>query len=351
MGSSDPDLKLDEAGVCNYCRGFHDLATQHMIRDPAELDSLVAGIKSGGRAYDAVLGISGGTDSSYCALTASKLGLRVLLLSLQNGYDDPRALRNIDRVSKRTGFPLQVLSVNWAEYRDLQLAYLRSGVVDLEVPTDHAITALDYGTAVKVGVKYLLSGSNVATEAIQPVAWGHDKQDLRNLKAIHRRFGTVPLREFPTLDRIGLYRTGVRQVNLLNYVEYNREAAKRELASECGWEDYGLKHWENIYTRFYQGYILPTRFGIDKRRSHFSCLINTGQMTREEALRELEKPPYADPKQLEQDRRFVLERLGISNEEFEGYMRLPFHKHTDFGTDAQKYRWLRRGKRLLRKIL
>jgi len=356
MDSSDPDLILDEYGVCNWCRSFDSIATRHMIRDSTKLQTLISEIKldGQGKTYDCVQGISGGTDSSYTAWTAHKLGLRVLLLHWDNGYDDPRATENIKRIVDQTGFDIRYESVDFDEFRDLQLAYLKSGVIDIEVPTDHAITALTYGTAAKLKVKYLLSGSNMATEAIQPKAWGYRKFDLRNLKDIHRKFGGRKLAKFPTMGTIGLlwhlYIHRIRQVSILNYLNYNRETAKQKLRQECGWQDYGLKHFESIYTRFYQAYILPTRFGVDKRRSHLSSLINSGQITREEALAQLERPPL-DSTQLERDRQYILAKLGLSEDQFEELMRLPIRRHSDFKTDEYVYSVLHKGRHLIRGLM
>jgi len=217
--------------------------------------------------------------------------------------------------------------------------------------TDHALAAWIYKLAARRGIKYILSGTNFVTESIMPKAWGHQKNDLTNLKGIHKSFGKVELRTIPTmslLERVG-YRffKGTRFVSLLDYADYDKQEAKRILKQEFGWEDYGGKHHESIFTKFYQSYILPRKFGIDKRKAHLSNLICSGQISRSEAVEELEKPLYSK-EELAQDKQYVLGRLGLSEEEFEQIMDLPIKKHSDYGSDERIYEILRRLERVYR---
>lgn len=285
--------------------------------------------------------MSGGTDSTYVALKLKELGLRPLIVHLDNGWNSELAVKNIENIINKLGFDLYTLVINWEEFRDLQLSYLKASVLDLEVTSDHAILAVLYKEASKRRIKYIINGSNIVTEGILPETWRYDaKTDLINLKAIHRRYGKQKLKTFP---KLGIFRQsyytygkGIRMFNLLDYLDYNKEKAKKEISEKLGWRDYGGKHYESIITRFYQGYILPRKFGIDKRRAHLSTLICSGQITRAEALKEIEKPPY-DEELLRQDLEYIPKKLGLSKEEFEAIMQLPSRDHDDFPNE-KKYR-------------
>jgi hypothetical protein len=226
-------------------------------------------------------------------------------------------------------------------------------VVDIEAVTDHAIAACLYRVAAAKGIRTILSGANAATEGYLPEAWVHNKNDLMNIRSIHRAHGSVPLRTFPTLGLLRLaWYTRVRRIRtipLLDHVRYVKDEAKRTLQEELGWRDYGGKHYESVFTRFYQAYILPRKFGIDKRRSHFSTLICAGQMTREEALAELEQPPY-DAAQLAVEREFVLKKLGLDDVAFEVLMRSPPRSHLEYGSHLKILERLRPFVRLYRRV-
>jgi len=342
MDTTDPNITFDEHGVCNHCKNVNPF------------EKLVKDIKSAGRGkrYDCLEGLSGGCDSSYLALLAWKHGLRVLTTQLDNGWGTPEADHNVKVILDKTGWDFKRCIVSAKVFDDLHIAYLKASVVDIEVPSDHAIAAWNYSLAAKEEIHYIISGSNTATEGIMPLAWGWNKGDLANIRDIHRRYGKMPLSTFPTMGPLkkSYYELvhHVRQVFPLNLVDYNREIAKEELAREFGWKDYGLKHFESIITRFYQGYILPKKFGIDKRKAHYSALICSGQMTREEALDLLSKP--IDYPQLEEDKKIVFQRLGFSEEEFEAIMNLPIRSHKDFKSDEWIFSLIRRF-RFVRKFL
>lgn len=245
--------------------------------------------------------------------------------------------------------------VDWEEFRDLQLAYLKASVVDIEIATDHAISAIVYSIANKKGIKFILSGSNIVTEGIMPRDWVYRKNDLWNLKAIHKKYGKVKLKTYPTM---GLFKwlyykffKKIKSISILNYVDYTKEKAKKVLHSEFGWEDYGGKHCESIFTIFYQTYILPTKFNIDKRRAHLSTLICSGQVTREETLKELKKPIYDKDKFKIDKKKYVLNKLSLSEKEFEGLMKLPIRKHQEYGTDEWLYSLLIRLRNLYSALL
>ncbi|MFW9777493.1 MAG: N-acetyl sugar amidotransferase [Candidatus Heimdallarchaeota archaeon] len=339
MDTSDPQISFDDQGICNHCHSYERKAKKLLkTGNEAELQSIVENIKKHGRdkQYDCVLGISGGVDSSYAAYVAHLLGLRVLLVHFDNGWDSELAVNNIENISKKLDFDLYTHVVDWEEFKDLQLAYLWASVVDIEVASDHAIRATVLNVARDMKIKYLLGGNNVVTEGIAVAAWDWRKNDLRNLKSIHKRFGHKRLETYPMAGygKITYYEKIKRMKRFfpLNYVRYVRNEAKEALKKEVGWKDYGGKHYESRWTHFYQSYVLPEKFGIDKRRMHLSTLINSNQITRIMALTELEKPLY-DPKQLEYDKEYVLKKFELSEEDFRKIMNLPIVPHQNYGTD------------------
>jgi len=348
MDTSDPDIQFDENGICNHCTQY--LARmKHMILPPeereSELNRIVTEIKEWGKGkqYDCVAGISGGVDSTYMVYKATELGLRPLVVHLDNGWDSRLAVANIERVLKKLGVDLYTHVIDWEEFKDLQRAYFKASVIDIEVASDHAIGALVRRITASRGMKYILGGTNFATEGIMPKKWVWTKNDLTNLKDIHHKFGTRKLKTYPRLGYLGLIYLrkvkGIRTIPFLNYIEYNREEAKQFLIDKLGWEDYGGKHHESIFTKFYQSYILPTKFNVDKRRAHLSTMICSGQITREAALRELSEPLY-DEVELRRDKEYVLKKLSWSDEEFEKIMNEPVRSHEEFKTDLWQRRLL-----------
>ncbi len=339
--NDDPHMTFDQDGICHYYANYQRAAKQH-LPDPARRDSLLAQridqIKADGkgRDYDVVVGVSGGVDSTYVALLAKELGLRVLAVHLDNGWNSELAVKNIESIVTKLGIDLYTYVIDWEEFRDIQLAFIKASVVDIELVTDHAIFATLYLQAGKHGVRHILSGTNVVTETTLPPNWIWHKTDHVNIQDIHRQFGTVPLKTFPFMDwKVKRYYQAwkkIRQWSILNYVDYDKAAVKDRIIADLGWRDYGGKHYESIFTRFYQGYILPTKFGIDKRKAHLSDLIFSGQISREEALSELEQPIY-DAEQQKIDRQFVLKKFGLSEEEFKAFMEQPPRPHTDFATE------------------
>lgn len=355
MDTSDPTIEFDEHGVCNHCRAFDDrivrerlppMLAQQKLRALADcvpyeaqrqLSALVDTIRKTGKnkRYDSVLGLSGGVDSSYLAVLAHEFGLRPLVAHLDNGWDSEIAIKNVEQLIKATGFDYYNYAVDWEEFRDLQVAYLKASVIDIEVVTDHAIIALLYRVARQHKIKFILMGTNYATELVLPrEGWNYqNKCDLANLKAIHRRYGTRPLKTFPMLsmyDRLYAQQIeNIQEVSLLNYIDYRKSDAIKRLEREYGWRHYGSKHYESVFTRFYQGYILPRKFGVDKRRAHLANLVMAGEMTREEALLELSKPPYP-PDEVEKDLQYVIKKLNFSREEFGQIMNTPPVSHKAF---------------------
>jgi N-acetyl sugar amidotransferase len=299
------------------------------------LQEIVSKIKQEGKGkqYDCITGISGGVDSTYLSLQAKKLGLRPLIVHFDNGWNSELAVKNIENIISKLGFDLYTLVVDWHEFKDIQLSYIKASVVDIEAVTDHAINGTIYRLANKYGLKYILSGNNIVTEHVLPAYWVFNKADDNNIKDIHKRFGTVPLKTFPFFSfkerRYYTHAKGMETIPLLNYMPYNKNEVKETIIRELGWRDYGGKHYESIFTRFYQGYILPAKFKIDKRKAHLSNLIFSGQITKEQALEELRRPIY-DHQQFIQDREFVLKKLELTEAQFDELMRRPRREHKEF---------------------
>ncbi len=342
MDTTDPGIRFDENGVCHYCHEFQLLMAQKPRGDELrrKRDYVIQKIKDEGRnrPFDCILGLSGGVDSSYMAYLAKQLGLRPLVVHFDNGWNNEIAVHNIEQVVSRLGFELTTFVMDWPEFRDLQRSYFKASVLDLEVPTDHMIFGALYKIAAKNGIRYVLSGNNIATEWVLPKAWYYSKFDLVNIRAIQRKFGTLPLKKLPALGVWQhAYHTlvgGISDIKLLELYEYKKTEAKDIIGRELGWRDYGGKHYESIFTRFYQGYILPRKFNIDKRKAHLSNLILNGEITREEALLELEKPTYSLDLQ-QQDKTYVAKKLGFSDDEFENVLSLPNVAHEVYGTDRK----------------
>lgn len=341
MDNSDPDITFDENGVSNW---YHEFHRQKALRpDGAERDRLlaeaIAKIKAAGQGnkYDCLLGLSGGVDSSYMAWLAKQWGLRPLVLHFDNGWNDELAVANIETIVKNLGFRLETFVMNWPEFRDLQRAFFKASVLDLDIPTDHMIFGALHKIADQHNIRYILSGNNFATEWLLPPAWYASKFDLVNLEAIHAKFGEVPLKHLPKLGvwQQLYYRRvkAIEDVKILDLVPYSKTQAKQFLIDELGWRDYGGKHYEQVFTRFYQGYILPLRYGIDKRKAHLSNLILNGEITREQALAELQQPTD-DPERQQQDKHYVAKKLGWSDAEFDAILAQPPVPHAAFGTDA-----------------
>lgn len=342
MDTTAEEIRFDGNSVCSFCHYFDRevkpvLDRAHSVEGRKTLEQIVAAIEKAGqdKPYDSILGISGGTDSSYLTYLAKELGLRPLVVNIDTGWNTPESQSNVENLVRKLKFDLEIITVDWEEMRDLQIAFYKASVKNCEIPQDHAFLAALYKKAGEIGVNYILSGGNFETESILPRSWGFNAADLRHVMAIHRRFGTRPLRKFPTLSfwkRYAYYPfvRGIREIRPLNYVPYNRAEAKRLLSEKFGWQDYGAKHYESILTRFFQGYYLPTKFDIDKRKAHFSSLILSGQMTREQALEALKEPPYPDEAQLRADKAYIATRLGLSLEQWEEILALPPRRHENF---------------------
>ena len=348
MDTSDSKIRFNAAGTCDHCVTFyeHTLPSWNTGEEgQAELQRLVERIKEAGQGkdFDCIIGMSGGIDSSYLTyLSKAKLGLRPLVFHVDAGWNSQEAVNNIEKLVDGLGLDLYTEVIDWGEMRDLQLAFFKSGVPHIDTPQDHAFFATMYKFAERHDVKHILTGANLSTECIRnPIEWMYYQSDAIQLRDIHRRFGTRPLVNFPVASilrhKIYLpYVKGIRVVRPLNYIQYIKKDAIKLLVEEFGWQPYPQKHFESRFTRFYEGYWLPKKFGYDTRRVQFSSLIVTGQMTREEALEKLTQPPY-DESTIAQDFEYVATKLGITVAELQVYMEAPNKTHRDYKSQESVY--------------
>ena len=348
--SDVPGLQMDGNGVCNICNSFQSRWLEHCQRKNERQQVLEASIdrlkKAGsGRTYDCVIGISGGVDSSFLAWKIVQLGLRPLAVHFDNGWNSELAVKNIESLTNALGIDLQTHVVDWPQFRDLQKAYFRASVIDIEVPTDHGIYGTLYKAAIDNNVTFILGGNNIATEGFMPQGWHFQKLDHINLLDIHRRFGTNALTSYPLFDRHMKKKAraaGVEMLEILDLIDYSRDEAVSTITKEFGWRDYGTKHGESTFTKFYQEYVLPKKFGVRKRKAHLSTLINTGELTREEALRLFASEVYSESG-LAREKDYVLKKLGYTEAEFDQIMRTPPVDHRSFETEGSlfyEYRFL-----------
>jgi N-acetyl sugar amidotransferase len=341
---ADPDITFDENGVCNYYYEYLLAEKQNCLTGEEgriKQEQLAAKIKAapGKNGYNCILGLSGGADSTYLAYLAKKLKLNPLLVHFDYGWNTEIAVKNVENAVKSTGFDLYTVVMDWPEFKSLQRSYFRASVLDLDVPADHMIFGALYETARKFNIKYVLSGNNVWTEHTLPKSWNYNKFDLINLKNIHISFEKGTLNHLPSLGlwQMAIYQLvySIEKVSFLDLQEFIREEILELIQKEMGWINYGSKHQESIFTRFYQGYILPKKWKIDKRKAHLSNLIFSKQLTKNEALDILSKHPY-DEKLQKDDFEFVAKKLGFSNSDFEEILNLPNTPHSNYGTDEKQ---------------
>jgi N-acetyl sugar amidotransferase len=358
MDTSDTDIRFDEAGVCHHCHAYDANVRAHIRtgeQATSELERLLGEIRAAGagREDDCIIGVSGGVDSTYVAYAVKrKLGLRPLAVHLDNGWDSELAVKNIQVTLENLQIPLFTEVLDWEEFRDLQLAFLKASTPDSEIPSDHAIGAVLYEVARKERVRYILTGCNIRTESHLPPSWSQGHQDWKYIKGIHDRHGTRSLRSFPHRSLVRqLLDRGIHSIDVLNYLDYRKSEAMRVLQEELGWKYYGGKHFESIYTRFYQGYLLPRKFGFDKRRVHLSSLVCSGELTRDAALAELAEAPYPEDMQVA-DREYVTKKLGLTDRQFQEIMDLAPRRYGDYPSyaNARTVKFLRDARRRLRAL-
>ena len=352
MDTTDPWIEFQENGECSHCAKYDEFRT---LWEPegnrAELEQLMDTIRRDGKGYDydAIMGLSGGVDSSYVAHIAKEFDLRVLAIHVDTGWNSELAVKNIENIVTKYGFDLVTDVVDWEAMRDLQLAFFKAAVPNQDIPQDHAINAGFFNFAAKSQVKWSLSGSNFACESVLPQSWGYDSQDIKHIRAISDQFGSpTTFKKFPKMsyfkhDVVHRVFSGLKVGRPLNLIPYQKEGAIKSLTENVGWQYYGGKHYESRFTKFFQGWYLPHRFGFDKRLAHLSSVVLSGQMTRDAALEEFDKGHLTDEDvRLEHD--YMARKLGLSAIEFEELMQRPLHQHTDYPmTDQVKrdkyYRW------------
>jgi N-acetyl sugar amidotransferase len=344
MDSSATEIEFDADGVCSFCRQFAARAERILQIDPsirrAKLERLSEEIRSRGhgRPYDCVVGVSGGVDSSWVLVNAVRMGLRPLAVHMDNGWNSELAQNNIANLVRGLGVDLYTHVIDWPEYRGLMQAFFDADVIDVELLYDNSMLAVNFQQALKVGTRSILSGSNNATEGLRmPKEWSWCKLDKRNIRALGARQG-IRLRTFPAIGTASyVWNTVIRRLHwvwFLDYIDYNKAEAVAELQSRFAYKPYPYKHYESVFTRFYQGYILPEKFGIDKRRVHFSTLIVSNQMTREEAIEGLKGIPYPSEEALEADKVYFVKKMGWTRAQLDDYIRRAPKSHADFPSEV-----------------
>lgn len=359
MDQSAPDISFDQDGVCNYCTEYLETRARYLVSDPPQrehrLQALLDQVRSDGRGkrYDCVIGISGGVDSSWALVKAVELGLRPLAVHMDNGWNAELAQNNIANLVRGLGVDLITHVIDWREYRGLMEAFFAADVLDVELLYDNAGIAVNFQQASRFGLHHMLNGTNVATEGMRmPPGWNWLKYDKRNIKGISRRFGGPRLKTFPsigTLDFIGYHVRGLRWHSFLDYFDFRKEEALKLLSAEHGYKPYPFKHYESVFTRFYQGHILPVKFGIDKRKLHFSTLVMNGEMNRAQAETALQGIAYESERLLRQDTKYFLKKMRWDAAKLDAYLSRPEVPHDHYPSErrfwdfaVESYRKVRR---------
>jgi len=360
MDTTDPEIIFNEKGVCNHCRYFHEVTIKHWFPNnegKKKIDTFLSKIKQNGKGedYDCIIGLSGGIDSSYLALILKDYGLRPLAVHVDAGWNSELAVYNIEQIVKHCGYDLHTHVMEWQEIKDLQLAYLKSGVANQDVVQDHAFFASLYHFAVQHNIKYVINGGNISTETVFPKAWHHTAMDAVNLKSIHRLFGKRKLSQFKTISffEYFFYYPFIKRmkvVNLLNFMPYNKDEALKFLKEKINYKEYGRKHGESRFTKFFQNYYLPKKFNMDKRRPHLSSQILSKSLTRDEVLRELQKPLY-DEIELSHDKAYIAKKLEISVDELDRFTYEKGSHYSEYANWDTRYKLIRKVKKLVEKVI
>ena len=332
MDTSDPNIVFDKDGICSHCHYFEKVRKPNWfpnVEGRKILDKKISDIKERRKneQYDCMIGLSGGVDSSYLAYVLKKeYNLRMLAVHVDAGWNSELAVSNIENIVKKLDIDLFTLVVDWQEMRSLQVAFLKSGVVNQDTPQDHAFFSGLYMAAEKFGIKDFLVGQNIQTESILPQSWqGLSAMDTIQLRYINKKFGTKKLKNFPivSLFKQHIYYPRIYKFKKfipLNYMPYNKDKAKKIVIKELGWRDYGVKHGESKWTKFFQSYLLPKKCGFDKRRAHLSSLVLAEEISRDEALAQIEEQVYKSSREIEDDKEYVAKKLKLSIEEINSYL-------------------------------
>jgi aminotransferase len=360
MDTSDPEIGFNEQGVCNHCRQFDEVTSRRWFPNAIgkkKLDAIFTKIRAEGKnkKYDCIIGLSGGVDSSYLAVIMKDSGLRPLVVHVDAGWNSELAVYNIEQVVKYCDYDLHTHVMDWEEIRDLQLSYLKAGLANQDVVQDHAYFASLYHFAAKNNIKYVISGGNIATESVFPGAWHHAAMDAINLKAIHNKFGKVKLKHYKTVSFLTYYFyypfvKGMTIIRPLNFMPYDTGDAVKLLTEKIGYKEYGRKHGESRFTKFFQNYYLPEKFTIDKRRPHLASQVLSAGLTRGAALAELQKPLYR-AEELIEDKAYIAKKLGLSSSDMDILIEAPAHDYSEYKNWDNRYKLMRSIRTLVEKLL
>jgi len=360
MDTTDSEINFDTEGVCNHCHQFDNETSKGWFPNEEgkkQLEEMFNKIKQErkGHEYDCILGLSGGLDSSYLALIMKEYAMRPLVVHVDAGWNSELAVYNIEKIVKYCDYDLHTHVMSWPEIRDLQLAYLKAGVANQDVVQDHAYFSSLYHFAVDNKIDYVISGGNIATESVFPQSWHHAAMDAINLKAIHKKHGAMALKSYKTISFLQYYLyypfiKKMKSVRPLNYLPYSKEVALSELEEKVGYKSYGRKHGESRFTKFFQNHYLPEKFNMDKRKPHFASMVLSGLLTREQALKELNKPLY-DEQELREDKYYIAKKLGVSVEGLEGYISQEGHDYTEYPNWDSRYVFMKRVQNIVSKVL
>ena len=360
MDTTDPDISFNDNGLCSHCINFEENQKPNWYPNQEgekKLQKIFNDIKKKSlkKEYDCILGLSGGVDSSYLALKIKDAGLKPLLIHVDGGWNTELAVHNIERIIDYCDWDLHTIVIDWEEMRELQLAYMKSGICDQDVPQDHAFFTCLYHYSIKHGIKYIINGGNIATECVLPKGWGSPAMDCINLKAIFKKYGHGKLKKFKTISffEMYFYYPFIRKMKVirpLNYMIYNKSEALKELQIKIGYKPYRRKHGESIFTKFFQNYFLVKRYGYDKRLCHLSSMIITGLITRDEAIEKMREPLY-DVKELENDKDYIASKLDISIGELNNLLDVPKHSYKDFPNFKKKYVVMQKLRSIVERLL
>lgn len=362
MDETDAEIAFDDRGICSHCRKF-DETTAYQLRSIStfqgkrRLKDEISRIREEGRGnpYDCVVGLSGGVDSTYAAVLCRDLGLRPLAVHFDSGWNTQVAVANIESTLKRLRLDLITEVADWDEMRDLQLSFIKASVPNCDIPQDHGIISTLFHVASRFGIRAIISGGNLVSESVLPRSWGFNNLDLTHLRSVHASHGRIPIRRYPSMSFVQRFVVHplfdrIRIVRLLDIFGYEKARAENVIQKDAGWRPYGGKHCESVFTRFFQGYYLPRKFGFDKRKAHLSSLILSGQISRKAALAELSHPPI-EPGLLEIERRYVAKKFDLSTRELEELVEMPGRSHLDYENSECLYAIATAGRRFIRRLV